>query len=369
MPEQSAAGKILFLGKRHYTNKDALEERFGRIFHLPAEWAAAGRRISLWLIDYHGGQALRRRFGSLDVQSTPVPGLAFLGRLLRCVAGTAPGVVVASGDCYIGFLGWLLARLKGARFVFDVYDKYDEFGGYVRPLGFDLFGFLLRRADLLMFASHALARSLCPGVGHLALVPNGVDGELFKPMDAASCRAALGLDPTAPLIGYFGGMEDDRGVNDLVAAVQRLRDAGTPATLLLGGKRHPATALDRDWIDYRGMIAHDRMPHFLNACDVLVVPYRLSDFMDMGASCKIAEYFACGRPVVSTATPNLLSNFPGQAAELGAAVCRAQDPEDLARALAMQLRERRVASPPAEHLWPGIARRALQAVQSGGAHA
>ena len=43
-------GNILFLGKRFYTNKDALQERFGRIFHLPMEWARLDRAPSpSWL--------------------------------------------------------------------------------------------------------------------------------------------------------------------------------------------------------------------------------------------------------------------------------------------------------------------------------
>ena len=44
--------RILFLGKRHYTNKDALAERFGRIYQLPRYWAAAGHDVRLRLLEY-----------------------------------------------------------------------------------------------------------------------------------------------------------------------------------------------------------------------------------------------------------------------------------------------------------------------------
>ena len=36
----SDQGRILFLGKRFFTNKDALLERFGRVYQLPSIWAA-----------------------------------------------------------------------------------------------------------------------------------------------------------------------------------------------------------------------------------------------------------------------------------------------------------------------------------------
>ena len=33
---------VLFIGKRYYTNRDALAERYGRIYQLPWNWANAG---------------------------------------------------------------------------------------------------------------------------------------------------------------------------------------------------------------------------------------------------------------------------------------------------------------------------------------
>jgi hypothetical protein len=70
----------------------------------------------------------------------------------------------------------------------------------------------------------------------------------------------------------------------------------------------------------------------------------------------------CNKPLVSTTTPNLLANFPGQAIELGDAVCRPSDPEDMARAISYQLRHRAIASTPVNLTWPEIATDALGAI-------
>jgi len=362
---ESPPGKILFLGKRFYTNKDALEERFGRIFHLPSEWSKAGQRVFLWLIDYHSRKPVRRLLDGMEIASTPVLSAAMLKSAVSVLMRARPTIIVASGDCYIGLLGWALARLVGARFVFDVYDKYDEFEGYRKPFGLDLFGFLLKRADLCLYASRALAVRLSPfrGGGAVDVVPNGVDGEMFHPMDTASCRNALGLASDQILVGYFGGMEPDRGVQDLVEAIGLVRNHGQDVRLLVCGREHPATKLDHAWIDYRGMVAHEQMPLYINAADLLVVPYRLSEFMDMGASCKIAEFLMCRRPLVSTTTPNLTANFPLQAAELGASLCRPSDPRDLASAISHQLSYRVVASSPTGFTWPEIAIQALDVIK------
>lgn len=357
----SARG-ILFIGKRRYTGKDAWRERFGRIYQLPAAWARAGEDVRLWLVDYHSREPLDDLDDGLAMRSTPVRGLSVM-RAFAAHLRWRPRAVVASGDCYIGLLGWLVARLSGARFVFDIYDKYDEFAGYVRPLGFDLYGFLRRAADLRFFASRALA------AGHAAdgcedrtrIVPNGVDPQRFRPLPRAACRERLGLPHDAVLVGYFGGMEADRGVNDLVAAIARLRETGSRARLLVCGHAHPDTPLAQPWIDYRGAVPHERMPDYINACDVVAMPYRSSPFMDMGASCKVAEYLMCGVPLAATASPNFTANFPEQARALGRGLARAADPDSLAGAIEAQLAERVVAPAPEGMAWSEIAAAALEA--------
>ena len=365
----AASQRILFLGKRFYTNKDAWAERFGRMFHLPSEWACSGADVLLWLVDYHTRQPINTREGALSVVSTPVPGLAMVKAIVRAIR-FRPAVIVASGDCYIGLLGWLLSRCMRARFIFDIYDKYDAFAGYYRPLGLDLFGFLRRRADLRFYPSRSLAqlyRAESGGKGD-EVVSNGVDDGLFRPLPLAECRQRLGLEPGVRLVGYFGGMEPDRGVADLITAMAALRKRGQDLRLLICGRQHPSTALDREWIIYRGMVVHEQMPFYLNAADLLVVPYRNSPIMDMGASCKIAEYLMCERPIASTRTPNFVANFPAQALELGAGLCEPGDVADLARAISLQLRDKIVLSPPTDMRWADIAAQALAAIRSLATH-
>ncbi len=360
-----AAERILFLGKRFYTNKDAWGERFGRIFQLPSEWARSGADVLLWLADYHTREKLNAREGSMEVVATPMASLAAIEALVFAIR-FRPKFVVASGDCYIGFLGWLLARCCGAKFIFDIYDKYDEFASYVRPLGIDLFRFVRGRADLRFYPSRALAQ-LYGGErngGRYEIVGNGTDEQLFHPLPLVECRHLLGLSPTATLVGYFGGMELDRGVVDLIAAVAVLRSNGEDVGLLICGKEHPSTPLSHDWIIYRGMVSHSQMPLYLNASNVLAIPYRISSFMDMGASCKIAEYLMCERPVISTRTQNFIANFPDQADELGAALTEPEDVAGLANSIRLQLSTPRILSVPTRMLWPEIAASALHAIRS-----
>nr|WP_306669965.1 glycosyltransferase family 4 protein [Acinetobacter sp. YH12154] len=344
---------ILFIGKRFNTNRDALLEKFGRNYQFPLH-LAKNNNVTLWLVDYHSKQTITTQNDTLSITSTPVKNLSLATHYWQqSRQRPAVDVVIASGDCYIAFMAYRLAQKLKTKFVFDVYDKYDEFGGYVRPFGFDLFGYLLKKADMRLFASHALLRDLGQD-GIDAILSNGIDAEHFRPIDQALARQKLQLPADACYVGYFGSMEPDRGVQDLIAAVQLLRKQGQNIELLLGGKAAADLDLTQDGIHYLGNVPFQDVPYALAACDVLTVPYRRSPFMDAGASNKIAEAMACQRPIVATRSPNLTANFPQQAQELDPYLAEPSQPSSLATALAQQLLDRKLAAAPQNIYWSGI---------------
>jgi glycosyltransferase involved in cell wall biosynthesis len=356
--------RILLLGKRHYTNKDALRERFGRIYQLPVNWHGAGQAVELALLDYRGMRGESSTTDGFPVWSLPARDPRSLFRLRSHVLRFRPDVIVASGDCFVGLVALWLAKRVRARFVFDVYDDYRTFGGYRAFVGWNAYDFLLRRADMTLYASQALAdRHGFTAPWHL--VPNGVDPMQFKPLDRDAARTRTGLDrANARLVGYFGGMDLERGVEDLIAAVGLLHAKGESVRLVLCGPARDGVPFDKPWVDFRGAVDHASIPDFINACDVVVLPYRRGPIIDMAASCKIAEYLLCDRPLVATDTPNFTSNFPKQASELGPALCSPGEPADLARAISLQLREPRIVSRPEDHTWSKIARDTLAALES-----
>lgn len=345
---------ILFIGKRFNTNRDALLEKFGRNYQLPLHLAEQ-HDVALWLVDYHSKNTLRSTDGRLKIISTPVKNLAVFQHYLLGKYKTANPieVVIASGDCYIGLMARRIAKKLKARFVFDVYDKYDEFGGYIRPLGFDLFGHLLRTADMRLFASHALLQNLGQP-DRDAILSNGLDANHFRPIDKTEARHKLQLPADATYVGYFGSMEPDRGVQDLIAAVQILRDQGQTVQLLLGGKAHDHLQLDLPGIHYLGNVPFANVPYALAASDVLAIPHRRSVFLDAAAPNKVGEALVMQRPIVATRSPNLTDNFPQQAKELEPYLAEPSQPHSLAAALARQLLDCKLVAAPQNIHWSAI---------------
>jgi len=355
--------RVLFVGKRFYTNRDAYKERFGRIYQLPYGWAKAGHDVDLWLVDYHSRDAAETRDGTLAVETTPVLRWRFFKRWLAACFGLGRSrradIVVASGDCYVGLVAYLAALFTGAKFVFDVYDRYDGYEGYRRLPGFDPLSFLVRRAEISTFASTKVLEELRPLARKTLLVMNGVDLERFVSLPMNEPRASLGLPEGTQLVGYFGSMEPERGISDLIDAVAVLRKDEVDVKLVIAGKADPGVNLDFPWVHYLGNLDFAKMPAALASCDLLALPYRQGSWVDNGSSCKIAEYIAMERPIIATKSPGLELNFPEQTAQLDGLLATPGNVQELAHCLQLQLAERRLVDMPRGMSWQEISESVL----------
>ena len=167
----------------------------------------------------------------------------------------------------------------------------------------------LPQAAKVVAVSRALADEVAElGVprDRIAIVMNGVDAELFHPGDRAAARRELGL-PAGPLALYVGNLKVEKGVLDLAAA---WADVPTGTLAIVGGgpvRRELEDAVSRfgDRVRVVGPQPLDRIPRWLAACDVLVLPSHAE-----GTPNVVLEALACGRRVVATAVggiPDLLT--------------------------------------------------------------
>lgn len=354
--------RILFVGKRYYTNKDALSERFGRIYRLPLMWSRAGCDVRLELIDYHSMSPVSGHAPEVPATSRGAINPLAWYRLHARAAAFRPDVVIASGDCYIGLAAHRIARRRNAHFVFDIYDDYRAFGGYRLFAGWDAYGYLGRRADQCWYTSQRLMRESASA--DRVCIPNGVDAALFRSLDRTICRRELGLPEEARIVGYFGSMEAQRGIDDLLAAGRALAANDPGFRLLLAGGSPSRERIALPFVLDLGNVPHERVPTLIGATDVVALPYRRGALIDGASSLKMAEYLFCRRPIVATRTPSLLDNFPQQAAELADVLAEPSDPASLASSLRAQLSERQLATVPEDAAWPAIAERALDALRT-----
>ena len=178
----------------------------------------------------------------------------------------------------------------------------------------------VRHAAAVGAVAEALARTLArmAGGAPCAVLPGGVDLQLFASGDAREARRALQVDQDARLILYVGRLALGKGLDTLLEAFRALRATVPDALLALVGsgplrawleRRILADGLDR-WVRLAGEAPHQAIPHWMRAADVVVLPSEAEGMPNV-----VREALACGRPVVATPVgdvPRLLSADAGR---------------------------------------------------------
>jgi glycosyltransferase involved in cell wall biosynthesis len=347
--------KFALLTKRYYTNKDILDDRFGRLFHLPDQLGKLGHEGLVITGDLHGNRDEKRRINGLDYYSKPLslPGLyGFFNYSYQLLKKERPQVLISSGDSYWGYLGLRLARKLRIPFVFDVYDDYTAWKANWIPGMKSLFYHAVKNADLIVASGKPLEGFLSVYNESVIVIENGFDPEIFRPIPRGTARAQCGIPENETVIGYFGTLRSDLGIDVLIEATRLVRRKHPELRLLLAG--HNSTDLDfdsRDFIDYRGVLPQEMLPALINSCDVAVIPYLLTRITEMCNACKCAEYLACKVPVVVTKVSDFEDVFSGTPE----AVCEPGNAEIMAVAINRQLKQRRLTALPENLIWRNLA--------------
>lgn len=146
----------------------------------------------------------------------------------------------------------------------------------------------------------------------IQLIPNGIDAELFKPMDRnESLAEALGITShttpsgtRVPLIGFAGELREKKGLTTLLRAYAQVNKIQATTLLIVGEVRagEDKKAFDEfqssipdSRIIVTGIVSHKDMPAYYALMDVFVHP-SLRD----GMPNALLEAMACEKAVIAT---------------------------------------------------------------------
>lgn len=354
--------KVLFITKRHYTNKDLILDRFGRLFHLPMQLVQNGYACMIITADYQSNRIERYHISGLNFLSLPFRLRNFLLFFYRCRLGIQqfkPDIIIASGDTHFGAMGLFYAGLTRVPFVFDVYDDYTAFGSNRLPGLKRLFWEVIKKSDAVICSSKPLMEKLYRQNKSVTVIENGVDTNLFKPCSCRMARKKLRIDQKDTVIGYFGFMGLHYGIKELIIATGRLRKIYPRVRLLLAGKKQDHIDLDQPYIDYRGVVNQKEIPLFINSSNVVVIPYLTDRQIRVSNPCKLSEYLACEVPIVSTRVsdiPEILSDIPE-------ALCNPGDTDEMVNAVKWQLENPTLARFPNSFTWKSLGKKFRQVLE------
>ena len=170
---------------------------------------------------------------------------------------------------------------------------------------------IAKGADRIVVASRdeqdLLVRLYGADASHIAVVPCGVNLDLFQPIDKEEARHKLGLRDDDRILLFVGRLEPLKGVDILLGAAAQIESDSDCFVLVIGGDssarggemahlRHLALELGiSDRVNFLGAVDHEKLPLFYSAADVCVVPSFYESF-----GLVALEAMACGTPVVAS---------------------------------------------------------------------
>lgn len=332
--------RILVLTKRQYTNKDLLDDQFGRLRELPLQLALKKHKVFGLCLSYRKKREGKISDGpveweSINAGSLKIPGLIrFFRRASQLVANA--DAIWACSDSIYGIIGYLLASKYRIPLVFDLYDNFEYFLTARLPIIKQLYRRAIRKSQAVTCVSRPLA-CLITSYGKneaVFVIENGVRKDLFRPMDKKPCRESLGLPQHVRLVGTAGALYDNRGIQFLFHAFDMLKEKHPDLHLALAGPRDTPVPLDERVHDI-GILPLEKVPLFMNALDVAVICNRNNDFGKYCFPQKAREIMACDVPLIAAGVGSMkdvLSRHPDW-------LYAPDDPNDLALVLENRLRD------------------------------
>lgn len=188
-----------------------------------------------------------------------------------------------------------------------------------RPGDRPLTDYFLRQTDAVVYMSDEVGRDLdsFDYKGLRAMSPHPIYDTYGTPVSKAEACAALGLDPAADYVLFFGFIRDYKGLDLLLEAWAMLKSQGKTAgkKLLVGGEYYGNKEKYDNLIQSLGLqddiVLHDRyieeteVKNYFCASDLVVQPYRSAT---QSGVTQVAYHF--GTPMVVTNVGGLAEIVP-----------------------------------------------------------
>ena len=315
-----------------------------RVSEICREWVRAGHEVTvvtglpnhptgIIAPEYRGAIFRRETLDGMTVfrnwlYATPNEGfikrtLSHLSFMLSTMVLTTPRlrgydvIVVSSPAFFVVISAWVMSRLRGIPYVFEVRDLWPgifiELGilrnrTLIRVLeGVEMF--LYRRAAKVVVVTHSFRDILIRrglAASHVATITNGVDTEAFRPGPRTNeIRAAHGLENKFVVL-YIGAHGISHALSAVLQSAQALQHDRDIAFVFVGEgaeKRmliEKAAQLGLTQVRFLPGQPKHLMSAWYAAADAVLVPLRNIPLFETFIPSKMFEIMACARPIVGS---------------------------------------------------------------------
>jgi hypothetical protein len=165
---------------------------------------------------------------------------------------------------------------------------------------------LIKKSSVIIASSRRLVERIAKTNGNCFYLPNAVDFEHFYSAKQVKQRPKDIKSLGRPIIGFIGAIYDWIDIDLICELAEAHPDY---SILLVGPVNFGQTELNRHTnIVMVGTKKYELLPQYLSFMEVCLIPFKINKLTLASSPIKLYEYLAAGKPVVSTALPEILSN-------------------------------------------------------------
>ncbi len=174
----------------------------------------------------------------------------------------------------------------------------------------------LNECDRITTVSPSLVEKL-KGFGFSSdLITNGVDINIFQPMDGRKTRKELGIGDEDFVIGFCGSVERWYAIDEMIRALPVLIQYRPETKMLVVGGSLFTDYLSElyklakdlgvsDQVIFTGTKPYNELPRFIAVMDACTIPLSPPQWSNIALPNKYFEYSACGKPIVMRPIPDV----------------------------------------------------------------
>ncbi len=175
----------------------------------------------------------------------------------------------------------------------------------------------LDHSDVITTVSPGLVEKLKAYGYEAELITNGVNTDIFHPMDGSAMRSALGIAPDAFVLGFAGAIERWYALDEVIRLFPEVLKRHPNAELLIVGGSLFTGYMDElqalaarlgvsGKVHFTGTVDYNDLPGYIAPMDICLIPLSPPQWVDIALPNKYFEYSACGKPILSTPIPDML---------------------------------------------------------------
>ncbi|HLC60515.1 MAG TPA: glycosyltransferase family 4 protein [Candidatus Nanoarchaeia archaeon] len=295
--------KILVIMKRFGANKDMVLTYFGRQIRL-FENLAKEHQIDFLCPDYTKKESKIIKRNGVSFFIAPVSFFSifsFIDEAKKLIKKENYDVIVASSDPLIGALGNHLSKKFHLPLIYDLQDNFETYDTYRFPFVSYFHKKAVDEADIVLTVSESLKEYVSKTRKKPTyVIQNGIELDLFKPIDREKARKKLKLPLKSKIIVYIGHLEKLKGANILLHSFSKVKQDFPDTYLLLSGEIEKGLNIKQKNIIFRAFPKREDVVLGINSADVAVIPNTANEFTKYCFPYKLAEYLACNVPIVAT---------------------------------------------------------------------